>query len=62
MRWFVATSRTLHRHHVVYRSHGGPDHRSNLILIHAECHRQHHAGDVRRGLLKSTCDRPLRSA
>ncbi|MYU25179.1 group II intron reverse transcriptase/maturase [Streptomyces sp. SID8352] len=59
VRWFVATSRTLHRHHVIYRSHGGPDHRSNLILIHAECHRQHHAGNVRRGLLKATCNRPL---
>lgn len=45
--WFVASSRTIHKHHLVYRSHGGSDKRSNLVLIHAECHRQHHAADRR---------------
>ncbi|MEV5834483.1 RNA-guided endonuclease TnpB family protein [Nocardia sp. NPDC052112] len=35
----------LHKHHVVYRRDGGPDEGRNLRLIHAECHRQHHAKD-----------------
>nr|WP_275040993.1 HNH endonuclease [Nocardiopsis valliformis] len=36
-------------HHVVYRRDGGSDSVKNLVLIHAECHRQHHASDHRRG-------------
>ncbi|MFF3942977.1 group II intron reverse transcriptase/maturase [Streptomyces phaeofaciens] len=43
--WFHATSRTINRHHLVYRSFGGSDDKSNLALIHTECHRQHHARD-----------------
>ncbi|MGW5816013.1 group II intron reverse transcriptase/maturase [Streptomyces noursei] len=46
--WFSA-NRTINRHHLVYRSLGGPDEASNLTLIHADCHRQHHAGDKKRG-------------
>lgn len=57
-RWFDAKARTLNRHHVVYRSRGGSDDRSNLILIHTECHRQLHAGDSRPGPMKNICDRP----
>lgn len=41
--WFWAKARTINRHHVIYRSHGGADTRSNLMLIHWECHQQHHA-------------------
>ncbi|MEU0382170.1 HNH endonuclease [Streptomyces cyaneofuscatus] len=41
--WFQAKSRTIHRHHLVYRSRGGSNKTTNLVLIHAECHRQHHA-------------------
>jgi RNA-directed DNA polymerase len=55
VRWFDANARTLNRHHVVYRSQGGSDDRSNLILIHTECHRQLHAGDDRSSRTKSTC-------
>ncbi|MFD3782316.1 group II intron reverse transcriptase [Streptomyces sp. NPDC058612] len=46
--WFHAKSRTIHRHHLVYRSRGGSDNTTNLVLIHAECHRQHHAADYQR--------------
>ncbi|MEU3743414.1 HNH endonuclease [Streptomyces sp. NPDC032198] len=38
----------LHKHHFVYRRDGGSDGRPNFRLVHAECHRQHHAGDGRR--------------
>ncbi|MFD9290897.1 group II intron reverse transcriptase/maturase [Streptomyces sp. NPDC060030] len=50
--WFSAQYRRLNKHHLLYRSLGGSDHASNLVLIHAECHRQHHAGDRRRGFLE----------
>ncbi|MFC4000057.1 group II intron maturase-specific domain-containing protein, partial [Nocardiopsis sediminis] len=43
--WFAASKRTLNKHHFVYRRDGGSDHKSNLRLVHAECHRQHHAKD-----------------
>ncbi|MFI5774662.1 group II intron reverse transcriptase/maturase [Streptomyces sp. NPDC051658] len=43
--WFHAKYRSIHRHHLVYRSQGGSDSTTNLVLIHAECHRQHHAAD-----------------
>ncbi|MEU3312801.1 group II intron reverse transcriptase/maturase [Streptomyces sp. NPDC006662] len=46
--WFSAVSKTLHKHHFVYRRDGGSDQRTNLRLVHADCHRQHHAGDHRR--------------
>jgi 5-methylcytosine-specific restriction endonuclease McrA len=32
-----------HIHHIVYRSHGGKDVPSNLILTCADCHRDIHA-------------------
>lgn len=35
----------LNRHHIVYRSRGGGDEIKNLALVHADCHRQHHARD-----------------
>ncbi|MER8225419.1 group II intron reverse transcriptase/maturase [Streptomyces sp. NPDC094143] len=44
--WFQANYRTLHKHHLVYRSRGGSDSRDNLVLIHAECHQQHHAAET----------------
>ncbi len=42
--WLKSARKALHAHHfLVYRRDGGSDERSNLRLIHAECHRQHHA-------------------
>src|SRR5215469_4951931 len=41
--WFNATRKAIHKHHIVYRKHGGPDDSSNLQLLHAFCHRRHHA-------------------
>jgi RNA-directed DNA polymerase len=41
--WFNATRKAVHKHHIVYRKHGGPDDSSNLQLVHAYCHRRHHA-------------------
>lgn len=32
-----------HLHHVVKRSQGGSDQTSNLVLLHPNCHMQHHA-------------------
>jgi RNA-directed DNA polymerase len=36
-----------HRHHRVWRCHGGQDTFDNLELLHANCHRQLHAGKRR---------------
>ncbi|MFD4635008.1 group II intron reverse transcriptase/maturase [Streptomyces sp. NPDC058284] len=52
--WFQAKSRTIHRHHLVHRSRGGSNKTTNLVLIHAECHRQHHAADHHRNPKKVT--------
>ncbi|MFF1690609.1 group II intron reverse transcriptase/maturase [Streptomyces sp. NPDC058254] len=46
--WFAASKKMLHKHHFTYRRDGGSDERNNLILVHSECHRQHHAGDGKR--------------
>ncbi|MEJ8647667.1 group II intron reverse transcriptase/maturase [Streptomyces sp. MS1.AVA.3] len=46
--WFSASMKPLHKHHFVYRRHGGSNETKNLRLVHAECHRQHHAGDHER--------------
>ncbi|MFI6287617.1 group II intron reverse transcriptase/maturase [Streptomyces sp. NPDC051018] len=46
--WFSASRKLLHKHHLVYRRDGGTDARANLRLVHADCHRQHHANDVNR--------------
>jgi RNA-directed DNA polymerase len=43
--WFSALMKPLHKHHFVYRREGGTDDWANLRLVHAECHRQHHAAD-----------------
>jgi RNA-directed DNA polymerase len=48
--WFAASKKALNKHHFVYRKDGGTDQRTNLRLVHAECHRQHHAGDSKRTL------------
>ncbi|MEV4975997.1 group II intron reverse transcriptase/maturase [Streptomyces scopuliridis] len=47
VQWFTASTRGTHVHHVVHRSQGGSDDAKNLELIHAECHRRHHAADGR---------------
>ncbi|MER7404543.1 HNH endonuclease [Streptomyces sp. NPDC000070] len=41
----LATSPTEARNQ---RRDGGSDERRNLRLVHAECHRRHHAGDHER--------------
>ncbi|MFE1961557.1 group II intron reverse transcriptase/maturase [Streptomyces sp. NPDC059479] len=46
--WFAASKKMLNKHHFVYRRDGGTDKRTNLRLVHTECHRQHHAGDSKR--------------
>ncbi|MGW3544732.1 group II intron maturase-specific domain-containing protein [Nocardia niigatensis] len=50
--WFAATQKMLHKHHFAYRRDGGSDERTNLRLVHSECHRQHHARDGRRTTCK----------
>ncbi|MEV0643598.1 group II intron maturase-specific domain-containing protein, partial [Streptomyces sp. NPDC050619] len=47
--WFAAHTKALHKHHFfVYRRDGGTDDRTNLRLVHSECHRLHHAADGKR--------------
>ncbi|MER6424651.1 group II intron reverse transcriptase/maturase [Streptomyces sp. NPDC001137] len=46
--WFSASRKLLNKHHLVYRRDGGTDARANLRLVHADCHRQHHANDGNR--------------
>ncbi|MGC0422718.1 group II intron reverse transcriptase/maturase [Embleya sp. AB8] len=46
--WFAASMKMLNKHHFEYRRDGGSDEKKNLRLVHAECHRQHHAIDGRR--------------
>jgi RNA-directed DNA polymerase len=35
-----------HDHHLEYRMHGGTDALSNRVLLHPECHRQVHSGNI----------------
>lgn len=46
--WFSAQKKRLHKHHFVYRREGGGDGMENLRLVHADCHRTHHAIDGKR--------------
>jgi RNA-directed DNA polymerase len=32
-----------HKHHIVWRVHGGNDNADNLVLLHPNCHRQVHS-------------------
>ncbi|WP_324606262.1 group II intron reverse transcriptase/maturase [Streptomyces globisporus] len=48
VQWFSASAKRLHVHHIVYRRDGGSDNRSNLELIHADCHRELHTRGDRR--------------
>jgi RNA-directed DNA polymerase len=32
-----------HSHHMVWRTHGGPDHAQNRVLLHPNCHAQMHS-------------------
>ncbi|WP_250847744.1 HNH endonuclease [Streptomyces hygroscopicus] len=41
--WFDSVRRTLNVHHVVHRQHGGGNDLKNLVLLHSQCHQQHHA-------------------
>jgi len=36
----------LHPHHIIYRSHQGPDELNNLITLCWQCHRAHHDGKL----------------
>ncbi|WP_079038289.1 group II intron reverse transcriptase/maturase [Streptomyces sp. NBRC 110028] len=56
--WFEAMRHRLHEDHLVYRRHGGSDERRNLRLVHAECHRLHHAGDGKRSPETTGNERP----
>ncbi|MGI9306233.1 MAG: group II intron reverse transcriptase/maturase [Gammaproteobacteria bacterium] len=38
-----------HKHHIVYRSHGGSDTLDNQVLLHPVCHRQLHFGNDSHG-------------
>jgi RNA-directed DNA polymerase len=51
--WFSASKKVLNKHHFVYRRDGGSDEKKNLRLVHAECHRQHHANDGKRSRTQS---------
>ncbi|MER7959823.1 group II intron reverse transcriptase/maturase [Streptomyces sp. NPDC096030] len=51
--WFAASKKALNKHHFVYRRDGGSDEKKNLRLVHAECHRQHHANDGKRSRTQS---------
>lgn len=37
----------LHRHHILFRSHGGDDVRANILVIHDGLHEDYHRGDAR---------------
>ncbi|MDF5759394.1 group II intron reverse transcriptase/maturase [Spongiactinospora sp. TRM90649] len=41
--WFWANSRTIRKHHLVLASEDGSRTTADPMLIHSECHRQHHA-------------------
>ncbi|WP_435108496.1 group II intron reverse transcriptase [Nocardiopsis synnemataformans] len=58
VKWFEAMRHRLHEDHLVYRRHGGSDDPKNMRLVHAECHRLHHAGDGRRFPKKTSTKRP----
>jgi 5-methylcytosine-specific restriction endonuclease McrA len=36
----------LHPHHIIYKSHGGPDTMDNLVTVCHECHRRIHDGEL----------------
>ncbi len=50
--WFAASKKMLNKHHFEYRREGGTDEKTNLRLVHADCHRQLHAGDGKRSHLQ----------
>lgn len=46
----------LHPHHVIYRSHQGPNELNNLITLCAQCHMAHHNGKLKIEFLDKTDD------
>lgn len=38
------SSRNLHLHHVIFKSHGGDDVRGNIISLCQDCHEAYHQG------------------
>ena len=44
---FCGTRSNLQVHHIIYRSHGGPDDEDNLITVCVTCHEQIHLGKRR---------------
>jgi HNH endonuclease len=49
----------LHPHHVIYRSHQGPDELTNLITLCAICHQGHHDGKLKIDLIKIENSNPV---
>ena len=41
------TPSVLDEHHIVFRSEGGGNERSNLVVACANCHRKVHSGEIR---------------
>ncbi|MCG5536186.1 group II intron reverse transcriptase/maturase [Ectothiorhodospira mobilis] len=39
----VTSETGWHLHHRIWRTHGGSDEASNLVMLHPDCHRQYHA-------------------
>jgi 5-methylcytosine-specific restriction endonuclease McrA len=46
---FCGARSNLQVHHIIYRSHGGPDAEDNLITLCATCHEVTHLGNRRSG-------------
>ena len=38
----ISDATRLHKHHIVWRSHGGADTDDNIVLLHPNCHQQVH--------------------
>jgi RNA-directed DNA polymerase len=47
-RWFSASMKPLHKQRLMLRRDSGPDERTHLRLVHAECGRQLHTGGYKR--------------
>jgi 5-methylcytosine-specific restriction endonuclease McrA len=46
---FCGARSNLQVHHIIFRSHGGPDSEKNLITLCVTCHEQIHLGKRRLG-------------
>jgi RNA-directed DNA polymerase len=39
---YITDETSWHKHHIIWRTHGGSDTNDNLVLLHPNCHRQVH--------------------